>query len=435
MTTKYRQQVSSIALRLMPEIYRLIAFCWKVRSVVAALASLILLAGIGQSHGLASPSGDDRGETGSNAQASIIGGKPASISSYPWLAHISYRGAVEGFDCGGTVVSPRLILTAAHCVLTGTGRVAAAPSFSILTGTGDLREAAPERVSQVSQVLVFPEYEPSRTLNDAALLVLAAPVTAPTLPLATTADEALLASGAPLAVAGWGLTSFDPPRLPAVLREGQSIVQSSQSCQRRLRQVLLAYVPGSQFCVKSQSGSGVSLCNGDSGGPGIARRPDGSPVQVGVISLKASLDCNPASPQIFARVDRVSPWVAAWTAAVEHGAPAPAVVVPEIELPRVTRRDAEVIAWLGLEADLGNRFSRGRLYEIGCVQINREKVKCRVQWLKGRHLYRGGITIFAALPREGSIYNYRYKIRRFGLVCWLTYKYPIQACSSTLIRR
>jgi Trypsin len=403
--------------------------------VFALLALTIFLAGPGLGRAIAFPASASRTGTEDGARASIIGGTPTSIASYPWLAQVDYRGPVEEFGCGGTVVSPRLVLTAGHCVLTGTGKIGVASNFSVVTGVGSRREATPEHISRVSQVLVFPEYVPSRSLNDAALLVLTAPVTAPALSLATPADEALSAPGVPIEIAGWGLVDVDPPQLPAVLREGRSVVQSAAYCQRRLRRAIPVYASRSQICVQSQPGSGVGLCDGDSGGPGIARRPDGTPVQIGIVSLKGSFDCSPAVPQVLARVDHVSPWVDAWKAAVEFGAPAPAVAIPRVELPAVTRRDAEFFAWLALEADFGNRFSRGRLHGIGCRRVDREKVKCRIEWLRGTDYYRGGISIYAALPREGFIYNYRYKIRRFNVRCWLEYLHPIQVCNPRLFTR
>jgi Trypsin len=405
---------------------------WAVRLALIVALALSALAGT------ATAAESGRGNTGpqeAGATTSIVGGRPASIESYPWIAHIRYRGSIEEFNCGGTVVAPRLVLTAAHCVLSETGRLAAAASFSVLTGVGNLDQATPEHVSRISQVLVFPEYQPSRFLNDAALLVLAAPVTVPTLPLATPSDGALLADGVPVAAAGWGLIDVNPPQAPAVLRDTQSVVRSTSYCQRSLRRVLPVYAADSQICVKSPPGPGASLCNGDSGGPGIARRPDGSPVQIGIISLKGSLDCSPRSPQVLARVDRVSSWVAAWAAAVELGAPAPAVAIPKPVLPALARADAEILAWLGLESDFGNRFTRGRYHQLECRRVNREKLKCRVQWLRGADFYRGGITLYTALPREGFVYNYRYTIRRFDLDCWLEYLHPIQACNPRVFKR
>lgn len=394
---------------------------------LVAAASLIALGGGART--------EAEGATTDGARASIVGGEVASIASYPWLAHIRYRGPIDNFECGGTVVAPRLILTAAHCVLTETGRVAVAANFSVLTGVGDLKEEAPERLSRVSRVLVFPEYEPARLLNDAALLVLAEPVAAPALPLATASDAALLAAGTPVAAAGWGLLGVEPPRVPTVLHETQSVIQSTAYCQRRLRALLPVYAAASQICVRSEVAPGASLCNGDSGGPGIARRPDGSAVLIGIISLKGSIDCDPLSPQVLARVDRVSSWVAAWSAAVELGAPAPEVAIPEVELPRVARSDAEIVAWLGLEGDFGNRFAKGRYHQIACRRLNREKVKCRVQWLRGSKLYRGAITVYAALPREGLVYSYRFTIRLFDVDCWIEYLHPIRACNPRVFKK
>jgi secreted trypsin-like serine protease len=213
-----------------------------VRSFVAlALASLaIALAAPAQGHAQP-PSSDNRADAGGGARTSIVGGSPASIASYPWLAYIQYQGPVEAFSCTGTVVAPRLILTAGHCLLTGTGKVAVTSNFTVLTGVADLREAGPQHASGVSQALVFPGYQPSRLLNDAGLLVLSTPVSAPALPLASAADAGLLSAGVPVAVAGWGLTDADPPRAPAVLQEAQSVVKSAGYCQRRMRQMISVY--------------------------------------------------------------------------------------------------------------------------------------------------------------------------------------------------
>jgi hypothetical protein len=400
----------------------------RARAAAAVLAAgATLLAGSAPAQASAA-AGEGRG----GAEASIVGGKTGSIASFPWLAYVQYRGPVDKFSCGGTVVAPRLVLTAAHCVLTGTGRLTTASNFAVLTGLGDLRQATPDRVTAVSQVLVFPEFELSRVLHDAALLVLASPVAVPPLAMATAGDGGLLAGGTPIAIAGWGLTSVEPPRLPPVLRQGESVVQSASSCRRALRETIPTYQPSSQVCVRSTD---AGLCNGDSGGPAVASRPDGTQVQIGIVSLKSSIDCDPQAPQVLARVDRVSSWVESWRAAIESGAPAPAIVVPEVELPPLTRDEGELVAVLGLEADFGRRFTRARAIDGVCKRLARERVKCRVQWLIGPYLYRGAITAYTALPREGSVYNYRYTIRRFRFRCWLRNRNPVAACNPGLFKK
>ncbi|HEX2096263.1 MAG TPA: hypothetical protein VHF50_02725, partial [Solirubrobacterales bacterium] len=130
-----------------------------------------------------------------------------------------------------------------------------------------------------------------------------------------------------------------------------------------------------------------------------------------------------------------SAWVEAWRAAVESGGPAPPVVVPEVELPPLTRGEGELVAVLGLEADFGGRFTRARDLDGVCKRLARERVKCRVQWLTGPYLYRGAITTYTALPREGSVYQYRYRIRRFRFSCWLRNRNPVAACNPRLFRR
>jgi len=399
-------------------------------AALALVAALALIAGPGAGHSRAAAV-----DGGEGAEASIIGGLPGSIEANPWLAFIAYKGEVEESGCGGSVVAPRLVLTAGHCVLTGTGRVAPPSNFAVLTGVANLKAATRESVSAVSRVLVFPGFNPSRIVNDAALLVLAEPVAAPAVSLATSADEALLAQGATVGFAGWGLTSFYPQRFPALFREGESLVRSAAGCRRSLRRAFMTYTPSSQICGRSQARSGPGLCNGDSGGPAIARRADGSPVQIGIVSLKGAFDCNTRSPQVLARVDRVSPWVAAWIAAIVGDAAAPAGAKPRLVLPPMSRESAEFVVGLGLEAAHGSRFTRGRGHRIGCRRLDREKVKCRILWLRGRDLYEGGITAYTALPREGSIYNYRYTIRRFDFRCWLSSRHPIRACSPRVFKR
>jgi hypothetical protein len=145
--------------------------------------------------------------------------------------------------------------------------------------------------------------------------------------------------------------------------------------------------------------------------------------------------CDTRSPEVQTRVDTISPWVVLWINAVESGAPPPEVFVPELRrLPKMSFQLAKFLAWKALAADFRQRFLQGRFKEINCRRINREKVKCLVFWYHARKVYTGSITPYLSLPREGSIWSYRFRIRRYDVVCWAYSRRP-SACPRTLFYR
>jgi secreted trypsin-like serine protease len=354
----------------------------------------------------------------SSAHASIVGGDPASITDYPWLAFVEAEtGPEEGFQCTGTVVAPRVVLTAGHCVQDiESGRLTPAADFAVATGVGDLTTVQASDVSRVTQALVYPAFQPSLLRNDAGLLVLATPTTAPPIALATAANSSLYGPGTPLTVAGWGLTDANAKNITGVLRSAASVVQSTSYCDKKVAKYYPFFTPATQLCAIDPPAFASGTCHGDSGGPALAREA-GVPVQVGITSL-GEAKCATKLPDVFTRVDKIDSWVAAWVAAVETGAPPPTVEVPKAKLPALTISRARSFVFRGLTEDFGFRYRGGTEKEASCARQGRTRVKCGVSWFQGGNDYFGTITVFYVLGRESVLWNDRYTIHWVNDRCW-----------------
>ncbi|MFD5449599.1 trypsin-like serine protease [Streptomyces sp. NPDC003470] len=219
-----------------------------------------------------------RGITGGDAASidpKIIGGTQTGISTAPWMAQLWYyddRGTAGesddiGFFCGGAVVAPTKILTAAHCVK-GYNWYA---NGAVVTGTAQLATGSDLHGGTVSGVWRqwnHPSYNAVTIDNDMALLTLPNPVGAKPIPMTTSADTASYRAGTAAKVYGWGRTTSTTDDLSDVLKTATLPIQSDATCGGAWG---ADYVAGHMVCAGapatgSDAGT-VTTCNGDSGGP------------------------------------------------------------------------------------------------------------------------------------------------------------------------
>jgi secreted trypsin-like serine protease len=346
----------------------------------------------------------------SGAHASVIGGSPASISQFPSLAYIEAGNAKTGFACTGTVVAPRVVLTAAHCVEdVETGQFTQPGEYAVATGVANPEQARAENVFGVVATHVFPSFDPGVVHGDAAVLILSSPTSAPPLALAGPEDAALYEGGASVSVAGWGLTRAQNRQGPANLRAASMVVQKPDTCQRRTRGFYREYSPSLQLCLLSPPANKSGTCFGDSGGPAIGQRADGTPVELAVISVVGPL-CTPQAPNILTRVDYVSPWVAEWIAATEAGAPPP-LVDPAAPLPPMKKSTAEEFAIFTLSHAFGERFDSLSRISGNCRRVSQTRFRCEVAWLSRRTIYVGVVTSFYVRRQQTTAWDSRYLVR------------------------
>ncbi len=256
-------------------------------------------------------------------RAQIIGGQPVPAGTLPQLAYIVNQvSPTDDESCTGTVLSANLVLTAAHCVQSqSTGAVDPAAGFSVVTGQPNLAGSLVGHVSAVSNVIVYPLYDPVTRDSDAALLELSTPTTAPAVTLPTSADATLWQSGAEVAMAGWGLTNgADPASEPYQVQWATTVTQSSAYCASNALLLESVFDPAGQICAIDAPADTTGACHGDSGGPLLAQYWTGTPIQVG-ITVWGEANCNPAYPNFFTQTAPISSWAANW---IQNLAPPPA---------------------------------------------------------------------------------------------------------------
>ncbi|WP_294011052.1 trypsin-like serine protease [Streptomyces sp.] len=225
--------------------------------------------------------------SGSAVSPKIIGGGTTTISAAPWMAQLWYyddKGTTStsddvGFFCGGSVISPTKILTAAHCVK---GFKWSTTDSAVVTGTASLPTTNSDGTANlhggtataVTRQWNHPSYSLSAhgaPNNDIAVLTLAVPVKATPIRMTTNTDTAsYTGTAAKTAKAyGWGRTSSTTDDISETLKTATLPIDSDATCTAAYGST--DFVKGHMVCAgTAATGSDTgttTTCNGDSGGP------------------------------------------------------------------------------------------------------------------------------------------------------------------------
>ncbi|GGR18402.1 S1 family peptidase [Streptomyces griseomycini] len=184
----------------------------------------------------------------------VVGGTTTTTSAYPFMMQIT--DASQDQFCGGTLVSPTKVVTAAHCMVgetTSSVRVVGGRTY--LSGTNGT-------VARVSGIWIHPDYRRVTRGDDVAVLTLSTPMPYTPVGYVSSSDTSVYAAGTTARVLGWGTTSSGGSSSDQ-LRTATVPTVSDASCRGSYGS---RFVQSDMVCAGYSAG-GVDTCQGDSGGP------------------------------------------------------------------------------------------------------------------------------------------------------------------------
>jgi len=210
--------------------------------------------------------------SGPSPEEGIIDGNPTTIQQWPWQVAITYHPSTGGSAhdrqyCGGSLLTPTFVVTAAHCLFNeDTDSYDPPGSVAVVSGRTRLSSDEGQEVDVVDVYGFFDSggnnlYEPASTRWDVAMLELASPSPSPTIKIAGPAEGSLWGPGRTAYVTGWGSTVPTGGGYPDALHVAQVRMVSDNDCRQEQGQSLH---PDVMVCAGPPRGD---TCDGDSGGP------------------------------------------------------------------------------------------------------------------------------------------------------------------------
>jgi trypsin len=224
----------------------------------------------------------------------IVGGVPAEKGELPF--QVSLQSTWGGHFCGGSLIKPNWVLTAAHCVDDDNMKVVIG-----LYNQGDMTGA---EVFKPVKIIAHPQFNRDTLDYDYALIQLDGQSTYQ--PIDLNRSEIDLSAG-PVNVwtSGWGTTSEGSFALPKILNKVEIPLVPTDVCNSK--DVYDGGITEHMICAGLPEG-GKDSCQGDSGGPLFMKQDGGAFKLVGIVSWGEGC-ARPNKYGVYTKVNVMTEWI------------------------------------------------------------------------------------------------------------------------------
>ncbi|CAH2094965.1 unnamed protein product [Euphydryas editha] len=195
----------------------------------------------------------------------IVGGQPTTIDRYPSIVQLEFFESSDQTwrqDCGGSIITSRYVVTAAHCTIDyvpALQRIRAGSSNRHVGGV----------IAYVEAIFIHPSFGSNFYEGDISVVRLTTPLVFSSViqPTAIATQNSVIPDNLPVVYAGWGHTEEDGES-SSILRDVQIYTINKTLCRQSYDQLELGiFITDNMICAGLLDVGGRDACQGDSGGP------------------------------------------------------------------------------------------------------------------------------------------------------------------------